>query len=101
VPDEAALQCLRTGMVLNERLTLPASVETIAEPGWLWPRDPPVPQYDTALAFGDVYAQAIWECLRPGQPLDVATYRQWSGPSKTNTNGFSTSRGRSVRQRLR
>jgi pseudouridine synthase len=42
VPDEAALQCLRAGVVLNDGLTLPASVEVTAEPDWLWPRDPPV-----------------------------------------------------------
>ena len=40
--DEAALQALRRGVALNDGLTLPAEAEHASEPGWLWPRDPPV-----------------------------------------------------------
>ncbi len=40
--DEAALQRLRSGVLLNDGPTLPAQVEAADEPGWLWPRDPPV-----------------------------------------------------------
>jgi len=41
-PTEDALDRLRRGVVLKDGPTLPAQVEAIAEPGWLWPRDPPV-----------------------------------------------------------
>lgn len=40
-PDEAALERLRQGVVLNDGHTLPAGAERIADPA-LWPRDPPV-----------------------------------------------------------
>ncbi|WP_207480407.1 pseudouridine synthase [Arenibaculum pallidiluteum] len=41
-PDEAALDRLRRGVVLNDGPTLPAPTRRIAEPPGLWPRDPPV-----------------------------------------------------------
>ena len=41
VPDDAALEQLRRGVVLNDGPTRPAGAELIADPA-LWPRDPPV-----------------------------------------------------------
>ncbi|WP_179378189.1 pseudouridine synthase [Jannaschia marina] len=42
VPDTAALTALRQGVTLKDGPTRPAKVEAVAEPDWLWPRDPPV-----------------------------------------------------------
>lgn len=42
LPDEAALEALRRGVPLNDGLTLPAEAQVVQEPGWLWPRDPPI-----------------------------------------------------------
>ncbi|MFC0204539.1 pseudouridine synthase [Novosphingobium soli] len=40
-PDEAALEALRRGVLLNDGMTRPARARRIADPQ-LWPRDPPV-----------------------------------------------------------
>jgi 23S rRNA pseudouridine2457 synthase len=42
VPDEAALNQLRRGVMLNDGLTRPAETRTMSEPAGLWPRDPPI-----------------------------------------------------------
>ncbi len=42
VPDEAALDRLRAGITLSDFTAQPARVRSIAEPAWLWPRDPPI-----------------------------------------------------------
>ena len=43
LPQLAAMDALRKGVLLNDGLTLPASVKVLdAAPDWLWPRDPPV-----------------------------------------------------------
>ncbi|WP_420859887.1 pseudouridine synthase [Marivivens marinus] len=41
-PDAAALDALRNGVELKDGMTRPAKVDQVAEPGWLWDRDPPV-----------------------------------------------------------
>lgn len=41
-PDEAALAALRHGVTLKDGPTLPAGVERVEPPAWLWPRTPPV-----------------------------------------------------------
>ncbi|MEB2871920.1 pseudouridine synthase [Pseudomonas rhizosphaerae] len=41
VPDEEQLQRLRSGVELNDGMTLPAEARLLDEPD-LWPRDPPV-----------------------------------------------------------
>ena len=40
--DDAAIRALCRGVALNDGPSLPAKAEPAAEPGWLWPRDPPV-----------------------------------------------------------
>ena len=41
LPTADQLQCLRTGVLLNDGVTLPAEARTLEEPA-LWPRTPPV-----------------------------------------------------------
>jgi 23S rRNA pseudouridine2457 synthase len=42
MPDEAALQVLRSGVKLNDFTTRPAEARLIDAPANLWPRDPPI-----------------------------------------------------------
>ncbi len=41
-PTDEALVRLRHGVELGDFKTRPADARRVAEPGWLWPRDPPV-----------------------------------------------------------
>ncbi len=42
VPDDAALEPLRTGIRLADHRARPAEATLVAEPDWLWPRTPPI-----------------------------------------------------------
>ena len=41
-PTAEALDALRTGVTLNDGPTLPAGIEVVEEPVWLWPRNTPI-----------------------------------------------------------
>jgi 23S rRNA pseudouridine2457 synthase len=41
-PSESALESLRRGVPLSDGTTRPARARVVAEPEWLWPRDPPI-----------------------------------------------------------
>jgi 23S rRNA pseudouridine2457 synthase len=42
IPDAAALALLRRGVPLPEGIAAPAGARLVAEPDWLWPREPPI-----------------------------------------------------------
>ncbi|MBD2813371.1 23S rRNA pseudouridine(2457) synthase RluE [Xenorhabdus sp. Flor] len=42
IPNEAALNKLRNGIILKDGPTLPAGAELVEEPVWLWERTPPI-----------------------------------------------------------
>jgi 23S rRNA pseudouridine2457 synthase len=43
-PTQQSLDALRRGPRLSDGPTRPAQVRALAEPAWLWPRDPPIRQ---------------------------------------------------------
>lgn len=42
IPDVSHIQALQDGVNLKDGPTLPAGAELVAEPEWLWPRNPPI-----------------------------------------------------------
>ncbi len=42
VPNQQAIEQLKSGVALKDGLTLPAHARVISEPDWLWSRDPPI-----------------------------------------------------------
>jgi 23S rRNA pseudouridine2457 synthase len=42
IADDAALQALTQGVLLNDGMTLPARARTVEAPPFLWHRDPPI-----------------------------------------------------------
>ncbi len=42
IPDQAAIDALREGLLLKDGMTAPAKVRIIEQPANLWPRNPPV-----------------------------------------------------------
>ena len=42
IPERKALVSLGRGVLLKDGITRPARVRMVDEPGWLWPREPPI-----------------------------------------------------------
>jgi len=42
IPGRQVLQALQAGVELNDGPTRPAKVKMVAQPDWLWPRNPPI-----------------------------------------------------------
>lgn len=42
IPTQSDLDKLKSGVILKDGLTLPAEIELVDEPHWLWSREPPI-----------------------------------------------------------